>query len=206
MTFDEILTANGIDGDVAAKLKAAMRENKQFIAGEENLDIRYGKLKGDFDSASSQLSEAQKLIAEMKKSEGDNTALQGKIQEYEAKIAQLEAEKAQIEADSALRVALLEAGAEDIDYLSFKVKEKGEVRIGKDGKIAGMDDTIAALKTQFPAQFRGVGAKKVEENKLEKPDDGGAITPEEFKKMGYAARVKLYNDDPETYQQLTGNN
>ena len=177
MTFDEILTANGIDGDVAAKLKAAMRENRQFIAGEENLDIRYGKLKGDFDSASSQLSEAQKLIAEMKKSEGDNTALQSKIQEYEAKIAQLEAEKAQIEADGALRVALLEAGAEDIDYLMFKVKEKGAVKLDKDGKIAGMEDTIAALKTQLPNQFKGVGAKKVEENKLGKPEDGSTITP-----------------------------
>ena len=203
MTFDEILQSNNLEEDQIKAIKAAMKENKVFTAGEENLDIRYGKLKTDFDGVNGQLSEAQKLIEEMKKSEGANEALQGKIGEYEAKIAELEAEKAQVETEAALKVALLEANADDIDYLTFKIKEKGDIEIGEDGKIKGIDDTIAALKTQFPNQFKGEANRKVHENKLEQGENKDAVTPDQFRKMGYTQRNELFNSDPDLYEKLT---
>ena len=45
MTINEILKAKGISDETVADILAAMKENKIFTAGEENLDIRYGKLK-----------------------------------------------------------------------------------------------------------------------------------------------------------------
>lgn len=203
MTFDEILQSQGLTAEQVEQIKGEMKQNKVYTAGEENLDIRYSKLKGDYDGVNGQLTEAQKLIEEMKKSEGNNEALQGKISEYEARIAELEAEKQQVETEAALKVALLEANADDIDYLTFKIREKGEIQLGEDGKIKGLDDTIAALKTQFPNQFKGEGDKKVLENKLEKGENKDAVTADQFKKMGYNQRNELFNSDPELYEKLT---
>lgn len=203
MTFDEILQSQGLNAEQIETIKGEMKQNKVYTAGEENLDIRYSKLKGDYDGVNSQLTEAQKLIEDMKKSEGANEALQGKISEYEATIAQLESEKQQIETEAALKVALLEANADDIDYLTFKIKEKGEIQIGEDGKIKGIDDTIAALKTQFPTQFKGEGDKKIHENKLERGENKDAVTPDQFKKMGYLQRNELFNSDPDLYHKLS---
>lgn len=203
MTFDEILSSQGLNAEQIETIKGEMKQNKVYTAGEENLDIRYGKLKTDYEGVNGQLTEAQKLIEEMKKSEGANEALQGKIGEYEAKIAELEAEKQQVQTEAALKVALLEANADDVDYLTFKIKEKGEIQIGDDGKIKGIDDTIAALKTQFPNQFKAEGEKKVHENKLEKGEGKDAVTPEQFKKMGYMQRNELFNSDPDLYQKLS---
>lgn len=203
MTFDEILQAQNLDEEQVKAIKAAMKENKVFTAGEENLDIRYGKLKTDFDGVNGQLSEAQKLIEEMKKSEGANENLQAKIAEYEGRITELEAEKAQVETEAALKVALLEANAEDIDYLTFKIREKGEIELGDDGKVKGIDDTIAALKTQFPNQFKGEGNRKVLENKLEEGENKNTVTPDQFRKMGYQQRVDLFNKNPELYETLS---
>lgn len=204
MTFDEILASQGLSAEQIDTIKGEMKQNKVFTAGEENLDVRYNKLKADHEGVNSQLTEAQKLIEEMKASEGNSEALQAKIQEYEAKVEQLEAEKKQVETEAALKVALLEANADDVDYLTFKIKEKGEITIGDDGKIKGIDDTIAALKTQFPNQFKddNGGEGKILENKLEKGEEKDSITPEQFKKMGYMERNKLYNSDPELYAKL----
>ena len=49
--------------------------------------------------------------------------------------------------------ALVAAGAVDVDYLVFKAKEKGEIKLGDDGKIKGEDDLISGLKTQHPTMF-----------------------------------------------------
>ena len=40
MTINEILKAKGISDETVADILAAMKENKIFTAGEENLDIR----------------------------------------------------------------------------------------------------------------------------------------------------------------------
>lgn len=206
MTLAEILKAKGVADDIANDIFTAMKENKIFTAGEENLDVRYGKLKGDHDTATKQLEEANKLIADMKKSTAGNEGLQQKITDYEGQVQTLQAELAQAKLDSAINIGLLAAGVkpDDVDYVTFKLKAKGELALDESGKVKGWDDKIAALKTQFPAQFEGAGGKKYEEHKLDNGDghDGG-VSKESFAKMGYQERLKLYKDNPEAYAELT---
>lgn len=166
MTLQEILKSQGLSEEQIQKIVGEMKQNKIFTASEENLDIRYGKLKTDFDSLTKQHDESTALIEQMKKDNADNEALQGKITEYETKMATMAAELEQTKIDAALKVALLEAKADDVDYLTFKLKEKGELKLDENGKIKGIDDSIAALKTQFPKQFITEQDKKVDENKL----------------------------------------
>ena len=206
MTLAEVLKAKGIDEETIKGIQEDMKSNKIFTASEENLDVRYGKLKTDHDGKLAELSEAQNLIAELKKSNKGNESLQQQVSEYEGRMAQLQAELEQTKLDAAIKVELLSSKALDVDYLTFKLKEKGELALDENGKIKGWDDKIAALKTQFPTQFESSSKKNILENKL--PDDGDkgdGITKESFAKMGYQDRLKLFNENPEAYAELSKN-
>ena len=196
MTLQEILKSQGLDDATIEKIVGEMKQNKIFTASEENLDTRYSKLKGDHDGVTKQLTEAQTLIAELKKGTGNNEALQGKISEYE-----------KLKTDSALKIALLDAGAKaaDIDYLLFKAGQSGNIKLGEDGKLKGQDDLISGLKTQCPAQFQSAEQKNIQEHKLENNNvPKTSLTADQFAKMGYQDRLKLFNEHPEQYKELSG--
>ena len=207
MNISEILKAKGIDSNTVQAILDEMKANKIFTAGEENLDVRYGKLKTDHEGKLAELTEAQNLIAELKKSNKGNESLQSKITDYEAQVAQLQAELEQTKLESAIKVELLASKALDVDYLSFKLKEKGELALDENGKIKGWDDKLAALKTQFPTQFESASRKNILENKLPEDDGSGdSVTKEAFAKMGYQDRLKLFNENPGAYAELAKTN
>ena len=203
MTLQEILKAKGLSDEDIESVVGEMKQNKIFTASEENLDIRYGKLKGDFDNLTKQHGESTQLIEQLKKSSAGNEGLQQKITEYEGKIQTLEQELQQTRVESALKVALLEANVTDVDYLAFKIKEKGEVLLGDDGKIKGIDDTIAALKTQFPQHFTSESKKKIDENKLPGSDDGhDGLTKKDILSKPYAERQKIFAENPDLFREV----
>lgn len=203
MTLQEILKAKGLDDKAVEETIGEMKQNKIFTASEENLDIRYGKLKGDYDALTKQHGESTNLIEQLKKGNAGNAGLQQKITDYEKNIADLTAENEQLKIDSALKIALLEAKVSDVDYLTFKIKEKGEVKLGDDGKIKGIDDTIAALKTQFPQHFASESKKKIDENKLPNGDgNGDGMTKKELLSKPYAERQKIYQENPDLFNEI----
>lgn len=173
MTFEEYLkTVEGLTDEQAAAIVGGMKQNKLYISGEENLDERYGKLKGQHKALSDQLKDAQELIGELKpKAEGSDD-LQAKIAEYEQQARDAESRAAKAERDAALKVELLKAGAipEDVDYLTWRIDNgDAEVSVGEDGKLAGLDDALTALKAACPKNF-----KAEEEGSIElKPLPGG---------------------------------
>lgn len=205
MTLQEILKSQGLSDEQIEKVTGEMKQNKIYLADEENLGIRYKKLKDDHDSLASQHSEATKLIEELKKGSKGNEQLQSKITAYESQVADLEAQLEQTKTESAIKVALLGAKAIDVDYLTFKLKEKGEIKLDDQGNIKGIDDMLAGLKTQYPNQFETTTQKKIEEHKLPTNDDETKISKEEFNKMGYQERLKIYNENPDLYKELSGN-
>lgn len=203
MTFQELLKQTGLNDEQTATLLSAMKENKIYLANEENLDIRYGKLKTEYDGLNKQHADAQALIESMKQETAGNAELQAKITSYETERAALLAENEKLKIESAVKVGLLEAGVTDIDYVTFKLKEKGDLALDENGKIKGWEDKISGLKTQLPNQFKSTTEKKIEENKL--PDTKGnssGVTKEQFENMGYKARVKLFEEQPEVYNEL----
>lgn len=205
MTLEEILKSQGLSDEQIKTITGEMKQNKIFTTAEENLDIRYNKLKGDFDNQALQLGESTKLIEQLKAGTKDSEKLQGLITEHEGTIAQLQAELATAKLESAVKVALLNAKATDIEYMTFKLKEKGELELDENGQIKGIDDKIAGLKTQFPTQFEnGTGnGIKIDANPLPQPNEPKpTITKEEFAKMGYDSRVKLKQENPELYANM----
>ena len=208
MTLQEILKAQGLNDEQVEKVVGEMKQNKIFTASEENLDVRYGKLKTDHDALVSKDTESQKLIAELQKATKGQEAVQSKIAEYEAKVAEQKAELEKVKVESAVKIALLGAGAKssDIDYLIFKLSSDAEFKaeLGEDGNVKGLDDKIKGMKTQFPSQFEAGSQKKFEERRLPDDQNESKITKEEFGKMGYQQKLKLFNENPELYNSLSG--
>lgn len=202
MTLAEILKANGVTDETVAEILADMKSSGIFTASEENLDIRYGKLKTQHETTTAELTEAQKLIEEMKKSTRGNEGLQQKVAEYETTIADLQTKLAKAELDAAIKVGLLESKATDVDYLTYKLMADGELSIGDDGKIKGWDDKVAGLKTRFPNFFETAAGKRYEEHKL--PDQQGGsepLTKETILKKPYAERMRIFNENPDGFRE-----
>lgn len=191
MTIAEILKAKGVADDVVQAVLDDMKANKIFTSSEENLDIRYGKLKTDHEGKLKELTEAQNLINELKKSTKGQEDLQGKITAYEGQVEQLQKELAQTKLDAEIKVGLLAEKALDVDYLTFKLKEKGELALDENGKIKGWEDKLAALKVQLPNQFEAAGQKKVIENRLPEGSGGGEPEP---KSLADALRMNYENN------------
>ena len=205
MTLTEILKANGIDDEVVGKITADMKSNRIFTAGEENLDIRYAKRKNEHATSTQTISELQKQIAEYEALKVQNATL---IEEANKKFADLQSENEKIKQDNALERALIEAKVQDVDYMKYKLKEKHPegFKLDENGKISSINAVLDDLKVQFPNQFAKT-EKKIEEKKLEKSDtQGTGITSEQFTKMNYHERAKLFKENPEQYAELNKTN
>ena len=203
MNLIEILKAKGISDDIIKAVQDDMKTNKIFTASEENLDIRYKKLKDEHDTVVKERDEGKTLIESLQKSNKGNEDLQKQVTDYQSKMEQLQTELQQTKIDSAINVGLLAAGVkpDDVDYVTFKLKAKGEIELDEQGNIKGWDDKLAGLKTQFPANFTSTGSKTYEEHKLPEEGNGGdTITRESLLKKPYAERMKIYNENPEAYK------
>ena len=205
MNLKEIMLANGIDNAVIDKIASEMKANKIYTASEENLDIRYGKLKNEHTALTQQTTDLQSQIAQFEQLKAQLTS---QAEEANKKIAEMQSENAKIKTDYALERALIEAKVQDVDYMKFKIKEKHPdgFKLDENGKIESINTVIDDLKVQFPNQFSKV-EKKIEEKKLEKSDDNnGGISSEQFGKMNYHERAKLFKENPEQYAELNKTN
>lgn len=202
MTIQDLLKENGLTEEQIKAISEKMKENKIFTSSEENLDIRYGKLKTDHDSLSKQYTEAQTLIEELKKSSKGNESLQSKVTEYEAKVTKLQKELADEKLASAIKVGLLSEKATDIDYLTFKLKEAGELELDDKEQIKGWSEKLDDLKKKFPNQFESSTQKKIEPNKLNVGKEDTTLTKADVLKKSYSERADLYQKDPEGFTQI----
>ena len=205
MNFMEILKANGIDDEVAGKINADMKTNRIFTAGEENLDIRYAKLKNEHATSTQTINDLQAQVAQY---EALKVQSAGLIEEANKRNAELQSENERIRLNNAIERALIEAKVQDVDYMMYKIKEKNPdgLKLDDNGKVEGIGTVLDDLKVQFPTQFTKT-EKKVEEKKLEKSDtQGTGISAEQFTKMNYHERAKLFKANPEQYAELNKTN
>lgn len=210
MEFLKSILGDALYEQVESKIKAYndIPENKEKQIKLANLSEggyvgkdKYASLETDYNSKLAELKTANDLIAGMKKESKGNEELQNKIADYESKISTLKSELNQAKLESAIKVALLEAKATDIDYMTFKLKEKGELSLDDKGSIKGIEDKISNLKTQFPNQFEGTSQKKIDENKLGNGGNTSELSKNEILKMPYANRVKLYQENPDAFEE-----
>ena len=80
MTLEELLKGQNLTDEQVTAIIDGMKENKIFTASEENLDIRYGKLKTDHDALAVKDAESQKLIEELQKATKGQDAVRQRLQ------------------------------------------------------------------------------------------------------------------------------
>lgn len=206
MTLLEILKENGLSDEVITKVVADMKSNKIFTASEENLDVRYNKLKLENDGANQELAKANALIQELQNGNKGNEELKNQIKAYQTDIANLKGENEKIRIDAQLDRELIEANVADVDYVKFKLKEKHTAgfKLDESGKIAGLQDSLDALKVQIPTQFKST-EKKIEEKKLDENQSKNGVTKTDILKMPYDKRNELYNSNPDAYKEIMEN-
>lgn len=211
--FDQFVEKlNAYNGDEANKdkqIKLANLTDGGYVSKD-----KYTDLETTLTGKQSELEKANGLIEELKKGAGKDTELQQKISGYEAQVADLQAENKRLKAENALKFALIEAGATDVDYVFYKASEKLKadgktIDLGEDGKVKGVNDLITGLKTQLPGQFNtgkdgGDGGKLVEPNNLPHGDGAKTVTIDQFRKMGYQERLNLKKSNPEAFHKLSG--
>lgn len=180
MDFLKEILGEELFNQVAEKINAhngnEANKDKQIKIGNLGGGGYVGKAKHDalqaqFDSKDQELQKANGLIAELQKAAKGDETLQGKINDYQKQVGDLQAQLKDTLIDSGLRIAFMEAGGVDIDYLIYKAMN-GEKKpeLGEDQKIKGLDDIISGLKTSAPNQFKKADGKTVDENPLDKGD------------------------------------
>ena len=172
MQFNEILAAQSLSEEQITAIEAAMKENKIYLADEENLSIRYNKLKEDKQAQDSEYAKAQELIKQLQDSAKGNEEIQNKIKEYEAQIEQLQADAAKAKLDYAIKTSLLErnVNSDSMDYLLFKInQENKELKFDENDKLQGID--FDELKTKYASHFKAEDSnagKRLDPNSLPK--------------------------------------
>lgn len=188
MDFLKEILGDELFEQVKGKLDAynGSEENKDkqikignLAGGEYVSKLKYDDLQALFDGKEKELLSANELIGELKKGTKGNEDLQGKVTAYETKVSELQEEIKKTKIESAVKVALLEAKASDIDYMMFKLGETGDLELDDKGNVKGISEKIESLKTQFPKQFEtGKGGGNIDPNPLPGGDEGRDTEPE----------------------------
>ena len=98
----------------------------------------------------------------------------------------------------ALMEALLKGGASDVDYLLFKLEPRAA--FAPDGSLSNAEDLLAAAREEFPDFFSK--RRRLSGVRPGEGDSGSSLAAEEFGRMGYRDRLRLFEDDPELYRSL----
>lgn len=150
------------------------------------------------------LKDRDKQLETLSKSTGNAEELQKTITEL--KEANKQAQKdydmklTDLKYDAAIEKAL--SNAIHPDLMSGKI-DRTKLKLNEDETITGLEEQISGLKKSYGDQWRPDKTGKTPPNP---ENQAGVITLEQFNKMGYSDRVKLYSENKELYDQLTGGN
>ena len=182
MTLEEFFKSKGLSDEQVTDFINGMKENKIYVANEENLDIRFNKLKTDNEAVIKERDEANALIEQLQKASKGNEDMQKQFTDYQQKVEVLEKEKAQDKINFALQVALLKAKVTDTDYMAFKINEQmkkdgKEFELDENDNIKGIESFIEDQKKANPTFFETEHKKDVVEKNLGEGQPGGDNEP-----------------------------
>lgn len=155
MTLQELLKAQGIADEQITSIVDAMKENKLYISSEENLDVRYSKLKEQNAELETQLSDRDKQLTELSSKAKGNEELEKQIKELQDVNTQTkeEYEDKLSERDFSYKLEseLRSAKAKNIKAVQALLDR--EVITLNEDKFTGLEDQLKALKESDPYLF-----------------------------------------------------
>lgn len=206
MTLNEILKENGLDEQAVAAVLEAMKANKIYTASEENLDIRYKKLKGQYDTTANDLATVKKQLEDLQSATTGHEGMQQQVEQLQKQLLETK-----IDADAKLRLS--EAKAVDVGYMLYLLKEHvrsegKQLEVDENDRIKDWDNLLSALQTQKPKMFVQAeekdddGFEVFEPHRLKGNDGGVSVTKERFMAMNYEERMALKQKNEKQYNEL----
>lgn len=177
---------------------------KIFAANGEDVEKAKQSF-ADYDTIKTQLTEAQATITTLKASAGDVDTLKAKIAEYEQKDAQrVEAEaKSAKQREIAQRFATVRGAVEFIDpTIEEAVLTKFSAALDDPANKGKGDAEIYTTLTKDKPYFKSQNPP-VNMGGVGDVSKAGAVTAEQFAKMGIRERTALQQRDPKQYDLLT---
>lgn len=198
MDFKEVLTTSGLNEEQVNSITAEMAENGIYTTGVQDADTRFEKMKEQRDSARQELSEKKEEVEalETKVTEHETTieeqkASLGKLDELTTQLEEANQGKTKLQREHALEKALRDAGATDLEYMSYKLGGIDALEVDEDGNFSGLDEKLGELKTAHPKYF--ASEDKPADDKGYKPVDNGLKTGDVPKIDPFEAKVAMYN-------------
>ena len=133
--MEELLRGLGLETETVTKIVEAMKEQKLYTTKNENIDIRYSKLKKDFE-------DSKKTIEELQAKGSQNEDLQKTILEYENKLKQTNIDYAIKDALKGVKHSELLKTQFDMTKLTFE-----------DGQVKGIEEQLKTIKNTYKEFF-----------------------------------------------------
>ena len=187
-----------LDKDVIDKI---MAENGRDIEAAKG-DLT--EITNERDNLKKDIAARDEQIETLKKSAGSNEDLKKQIES-------LQAENKATKINGAIEKALTAAKALNVTAAKALLKDLDKAELSEDGTIKGLDEQIKALQKDESTKFLFAAAEESKKTQIKgmTPTDGGddkpkGITQKDFARMSYKDRLKLFNEDRETYDALSG--
>lgn len=182
MTLEEILKAKGLTDEQVTEITKEMTEHSIYLTNEENLEIRYNKLKNQKDELDEDLKQARETISNLEEQGKGNEELQKEIENYKQAVETEKQTRLSMLKEYEVKNALKEHGAQDVDYLVFKLGGLDKIELGEDGKVKDLDPLIEDLKTNYSNQFTTDDKMKIKEKNIDDKTPK-ILTADEIKNM-----------------------
>lgn len=202
MTLEEILKAQGFSDEQITAIIGAMKENKIYTTNEENIDIRYEKLKVERDDLKGKLETAETTIADLKDANKDNETLQATIKTHEGTIATMKTEyETKIKSmtvQSAIRSKLTDAKYPELIEGKFDLTK---ITISDDNsEVFGIDEQLTTIKETYKDLFvpKVIGKEPINTG----GSPVGTKNPWSKEHLNLTEQGKILREDPELAKQF----
>ena len=190
MTKEELI-ALGLTEEQAKKVLEAVKE---YVP-----KTQLGEVEQERDSLKATIAERDTQLETLKKSSGDNAALQQQIADLqkanEEQQKAHDAEITQLRLDNAVEAALLTAGAKNVKAVRA-LMDADKLKLEKDGTVSGLSEQIKAIQKSDDYLFAG---KQQQQFRGFQPGASGDVKPDgnvDVSKMTYSEMVAYLEANP----------
>ncbi len=200
MTLAELLKAQGLTDEQITAITSEMSTNKIYTTNEENIDIRYNKLKAERDDLKGKLETADNTIEDLKKNNTDNEALQTAIKTHETTIATMKTEYENKIREMTIQSAIL-ADLQDTKYPELLVGkyDRTKLSVAEDGTVLGIKEETARIKETYKDLCTPIVTGKQPNNTGGSPS--GGKNPWSKENFNLTEQGKLLRENPELAKQ-----
>lgn len=190
MTKEELI-ALGLTEEQAKKVLEVVKE---YVP-----KTQLGEVEQERDSLKATIAERDTQLETLKKSSGDNAALQQQIADLqkanEEQQKAHDAEITQLRLDNAVEAALLTAGAKNVKAVRA-LMDADKLKLEKDGTVSGLSEQIKAIQKSDDYLFAG---KQQQQFRGFQPGASGDVKPDgnvDVSKMTYSEMVAYLEANP----------